>query len=612
MALAIACGESMPCSSSHVVLIRLLNQTLDSIKYKVAPTVATMLSISPDSRTKDILESDPRHRILILLTVPNIAKTRMDESPLSAVGDLMPATRDHYQLKTQDWFLRKKNYNDNQEPPAVFNMLNATLKESLERLKMMRETISLAKIGFKGHTLKACNARQIAMIKDLCLEQKFGTALCLRREMIKKGVVLDVLTHNYILNGLCKIGEMEKADCLFREMLEIGPPPNLVTYNTFIKGCCLSNDVDKALHIFFTMTGRNITPNRDTCSILVHRLCKRHLLGDARKLLGKNFTADDNGVDIIRGFCLDRKFGSALLLRRKMIQRGILPDLLAHNYLLNGLCRIGDMNKADWLFREMIEKGPPPNHVTYNTFIKGYCLIDDMDKALYLFSTMANCSIRPNRVTCNILLHALCKKGLLQNAMKVLGEILSDDKGKATSNLITSTILMDGSFKNGDTVQALGYWDEMLQKNIQIDVVAYNVLIRGLCSSKNRDVAYGYLAEMLKTGLLPDVFTYNTLTSALFKEGKFDEACYIHGVMSRMGVAPDQVSYKVIIQGLCAYGDNVKANKFLLSMLKKSIVPAPIIWNLIVDLYGRFGDFKNAFCITDQMLAFGVVPNVYF
>ncbi|XWS26088.1 hypothetical protein CRYUN_Cryun26dG0000900 [Craigia yunnanensis] len=159
-------------------------------------------------------------------------------------------------------------------------------------------------------------------------------------------------------------------------------------------------------------------------------------------------------------------------------------------------------------------------------------------------------------------------------------------------------------------VQALGYWDEKLHKNIQIDVVAYNVLIHGLCLSQNRNVAYGYFAEMLQRGLLPDVFTYNTLISALCKEEKFNEACHIHGVISTMGIVPDQISYKVIIQGLCACGDIVKANEFRLSMLKKSIVPSPIIWNLIIDCYGRCGDFINAFSIRDQMLSFGVAPNL--
>ena len=72
----------------------------------------------------------------------------MDENSLSAVGDLMPDTNDHYQLRTQYWFLKKKDYNDKRDPPEVFDVLNATLKESLERLKMMRSAFFFLKEQF--------------------------------------------------------------------------------------------------------------------------------------------------------------------------------------------------------------------------------------------------------------------------------------------------------------------------------------------------------------------------------------------------------------------------------------------------------------------------------
>ncbi|CAL5434862.1 unnamed protein product [Camellia sinensis] len=88
---------------------------------------------------------------------------------------------------------------------------------------------------------------------------------------------------------------------------------------------------------------------------------------------------------------------------------------------------------------------------------------------------------------------------------------------------------------NGDTMQALAFWDEMLQRD----------------------------------------------------EGRIDEACYIYSVMSRMGVAPDHISYKMLIQGLCIQGHVIEANEFLVSMLENLIVPEPLIWNSIIDGYGR-------------------------
>ncbi|KAJ7970477.1 Pentatricopeptide repeat [Quillaja saponaria] len=156
-------------------------------------------------------------------------------------------------------------------------------------------------------------------------------------------------------------------------------------------------------------------------------------------------------VTIIRGLCLEVKLGAALSLRWKMMQKGVVPDVFTHNHLVNGLCKSGDMEMAALLIKEMLEMGSLPNLVTYNTFIKGYCLIDKVDKALGLFSMMANSAIMPNKVTCNILVHSLCRRGILEEAIMFLEEVLNDND-KESPDLITSTIFMDGYFKNGDMV----------------------------------------------------------------------------------------------------------------------------------------------------------------
>ncbi|WVZ03170.1 hypothetical protein V8G54_023976 [Vigna mungo] len=316
----------------------------------------------------------------------------------------------------------------------------------------------------------------------------------------------------------------------------------------------------------------------------------------------------------IRSLCLDSKLVAALWLRRKMVMKGVVPDVFTHNHIVNGLCKIRFLEKADWIVAEMLEKGPRPNCATYNTLIKGYCTVNDMDRALFLFSTMSNARVPPNRVTCSILVRALCEKGLLKGAKRtkrMLEEILKDDDEKDITNLVTSTIFMDNYFKKGAIFQALSLWNQMVQNCTKVDVVAYNVLIHGFCKSLQMNLAYGYTCEMYKKGLLPDVFTYNILIGALCKEGKTSEACYTLGVMSSMGIMPDQITYQLVIRGLCFDGEIARAESLLWSMLNNLIVPKPLIWNLLIDFYGRYDDLSNALFTRNQMLDFGVPPNVF-
>ncbi|CAN8300677.1 unnamed protein product [Cochlearia groenlandica] len=337
----------------------------------------------------------------------------------------------------------------------------------------------------------------------------------------------------------------------------------------------------------------------------------------------KSFVYDDCYVSMhasmMRDLCSQGKLDAALWLRKKMMHSGfVIPGLVTHNHLLNGLCKAGLVDKADVLLREMWEMGPCPNSVSYNTFIKGLCSVNNVDKALYLFSTLeGKYGIKPNRVTCNIIVHALCQKGLIgssNNSTKLFEEILDGSQGKsAPLDIVTCTILMDRYFKNGNVVQALELWKEMLslENSPPADSVVYNVIIRGLCSSRNMVAAYGFICDMVKRGVNRDVFTYNTLISSLCKQGKFDEACNIHGTMQRVGVAPDHISYKVIIQGLCIHGDVDRANEFLLSMLRSSLLPEVLLWNVVIDGYGRYGDTSSALSVRNLMLSYGVKPNIY-
>ncbi|KAK4338069.1 hypothetical protein RND71_042556 [Anisodus tanguticus] len=287
-----------------------------------------------------------------------------------------------------------------------------------------------------------------------------------------------------------------------------------------------------------------------------------------------NFNKD---AYVIRAMCLDGKRAAALSLWCNMIQNGTIPDVITHNYLINGLCKNGELEKAEWIVRGMLYRGPAPSCATYNSLIRGYCLMNDVDKGLNTFSTMANHGIIPNRVTCNILVHALCKKGLMEEAKKLFHKLLSKNYEGGSSDLITSTIMMDGCFKNGDTDQALAFWERMLKR----------------------------------LGFVPDVYSYNTIVGALCKEGKISDACYIYDVMTRMGVSPDQITYKMIIQALCINREIIRANCFLDYMLENSIIPEPRVWNVIIDGYGRCGDIQNASYIRDKMVANGVLPNIY-
>ncbi|KAK1409668.1 hypothetical protein QVD17_36197 [Tagetes erecta] len=377
------------------------------------------------------------------------------------------------------------------------------------------------------------------------------------------------------------------------------PPP--------VKGSKGRNDPEVAFNMLDCILKRSL----ERLKLMRGTMAWAHKVGQYNSIMKADYSQH---VNTIRNLSLEGKLGVALWLLNKMIHAdGVIPDVVTHNHLINGFCKVGEIEKAEWLIRQMTYQGPSPNCATYNTLMKGYCAFIDIEKAWDLLSTMGDNGdnkVKPNIVTFNIIVHAMCKEGKFYDEARVLLLRLTDEDSE--KNLVSSTILMDHYFKNGNTKLALRLWGEICKRSKELDVVAYNALVHGCYLSLDVLLMYKYVIEMLKIGLAPDIFTYNTLISGLCKVKMIDDACYLfYIVMSKMGVYPDVISYSILIQGLCKVGNVVKAHELLNCMLERSMIPKPLIWNTIIHGYGKIGDKQSAFHVRDQMITYGVSPNVF-
>ncbi|CAL0333419.1 unnamed protein product [Lupinus luteus] len=118
----------------HFIFIRFLNRVIESIKHDVAHTFSYVFIPQPNVFT--------HQRICF----------EEDEIALSPAKDIMLAIRNKCQLNSEDWSSKDKNFGNKNASYAVFNALEYMLKDSLERLKTMRENISSVKIDLQGYT----------------------------------------------------------------------------------------------------------------------------------------------------------------------------------------------------------------------------------------------------------------------------------------------------------------------------------------------------------------------------------------------------------------------------------------------------------------------------
>ncbi|XXG40292.1 hypothetical protein AAC387_Pa01g1049 [Persea americana] len=85
---------------------------------------------------------------------------------------------------------------------------------------------------------------------------------------------------------------------------------------------------------------------------------------------------------LIWGFFLSLRIETAYRFLDDMKNRGIDPNDVTYNTLINGCCRIKKMEDANKFFLEMKERNLVPNVITYTTMIKGYVSVGQVDEAL--------------------------------------------------------------------------------------------------------------------------------------------------------------------------------------------------------------------------------------
>ncbi|KAK1552628.1 hypothetical protein Q3G72_020546 [Acer saccharum] len=92
-----------------------------------------------------------------------------------------------------------------------------------------------------------------------------------------------------------------------------------------------------------------------------------------------------------------------------MQDKGILPNVITYNALMNGLCKERRIDEAYKFFAEMKEKGILPNKYTYTILISENCNRGNWQEALRLYKELLDREIQPDYCTHSALFKKLDK-----------------------------------------------------------------------------------------------------------------------------------------------------------------------------------------------------------
>ncbi|KAB1226952.1 hypothetical protein CJ030_MR1G022254 [Morella rubra] len=351
--------------------------------------------------------------------------------------------------------------------------------------------------------------------QGLCLQGKIAEAVKLVDEMENKGYKPNAVTYGAIINGLCKRGETSVAVGLLRKMEEANFELNVVLYSTVIDSLCKDKLVTEALNLASEMKCKGIHPNLVTYNSLIQGLCnlgkwketenharcaniqhlgaalgKKGMVSEAKEVLDVMIHKGIEPNVVTYSSLIDTFGKEGLITKAKevfdvMIHKGIepnmrqrlyremsrcriIPDLVTHNTLIGGLCRVGRPQAAVELLRKMLQFGQHPDHQTYAILLDGLCKNKLLTQAMTLFQQMEDKKLELPIVVYNILIDGMCDAGKLTTARELFYSLptkdLTNHQGKRACQWQVVFPLLIGISLNTDHSKLMNPWGRGCQR----------------------------------------------------------------------------------------------------------------------------------------------------
>lgn len=144
---------------------------------------------------------------------------------------------------------------------------------------------------------------------------------------------------------------------------------------------------------------------------------------------------------------------------------------------------------------------------------------------------------------------------------------------------------------------------------VEIDVCSLNIMIKGLCKSRELQAAFQLLDEFPRQGCRPNVRTFSTLMHGLCERGRVDEAFGLFEKMEKEGIEPDTIAINILISGFRKNGRAEKSIELFNRMMVKGCEPSSSTYQEILYCLLDGKKFVEAKDFMRKMVSKRVIPS---
>ncbi|CAM8915464.1 unnamed protein product [Rhodiola kirilowii] len=458
------------------------------------------------------------------------------------------------------------------------------------------------------------------LMHQFCVGMRPQLAHGLFFDMVGRGHCPNTVSYTTLIDGYCKVGDLISAYKVFDEMLDNGVEANSLTYSVLIGGLLRKRDVEGARNLMTELWAKMQVEDDLTVKIgafgnLIHSLCREGFFAEVFKIaedMPQGQAVDEKSAyeQMIDSLCRCSRSHGASRIVYIMKKRGYTPSFVLYNNIIHGLCKdTGGCMRAYQLLCEGTAWDFVPSEIGYMILVQELCRESELTKAKKVLQVMLNKEGVDGTRIYNIYLRALC---LTNNPTELLNVLLYMVQGGFQPDVFTLNTVVNGLCRNGRVEDALKVLDDMISgKFCAPDVVTFSTVICGLLINGRTNEAIDLLLHrMPERGLQPTVATYNCFLRGLLKLRLASDAMEIFKTMQTNNVTADSTTHAIIIQGLCDIDQVEEAKRFWDEVVWPSRVHDHYVYSAILKGLCQSGKFDEACDFLYELIDCGVAPNI--
>ncbi|GFZ10515.1 pentatricopeptide repeat (PPR-like) superfamily protein [Actinidia rufa] len=390
-----------------------------------------------------------------------------------------------------------------------------------------------------------------ALIGACARNDDLEKALNLMSRMRRDGYQSDFVNYSLVIQSLTRSNNIDSAmlEKLYEEIEADKIELDSQLLNDIIVGFAKANDVNRAMYFLALIQGNGLSARTATIVAVMSALgnCGRaeeaEAIFEELKEGGLKPRMRAYTMPFLKGFWRVIATGCEwqrsfqVLKEMKNIGRGIEPDNVTWNTLIDCHSKLGHHKKAEKLFEEMQESGCSPCTTTYNIMINSFGEQERWEDVKGLLGKMQSHGLLPNVVTYTTLVDIFGQSGRFNEAIECLEDMKS--KGLKPSSTMYNA-LINAYAQRGLSEQAVHTFRVMRADGLKPSTLALNSLINAFGEDRRDAEAFAVLQYMKENDMKADVVTYTTLMKALIRVEKFDQVPSVYEEMILSKCTPDR------------------------------------------------------------------------